>query len=164
MWTPPVASRTSGDRRGRSSPRGCTCSRSGRGWRRRRRSGDSASSSRGSSGKENLCTLKRSRRWWMSTGPPMWPWPKRSRTSDSTREHGEEARVSAAYCWGIWRERAHSPGRESDDTEILRLTGKHLEARGVQVVLKRPDEVIGTVDARPLGVFLMCEQSEILHH
>jgi hypothetical protein len=53
--------------------------------------------------------------------------------------------VSAAYCWGIWREREHAPGRESDDTEILRLTGKHLEARGFQVVLRSPDEVIGTV-------------------
>jgi hypothetical protein len=72
--------------------------------------------------------------------------------------------VSASYLWGIWREREHSPGRESDDTEILRLTGKHLEARGFQVVLKSPDEVIGTMDARPLGVFLMCEQSEILQH
>ena len=72
--------------------------------------------------------------------------------------------MSASYWWGIWREREHSPGRESDDTEILRLTGKHLEARGFQVILKSPDEVIGTIDARPLGVFLMCEQSTILHH
>jgi hypothetical protein len=72
--------------------------------------------------------------------------------------------VSAEYCWGILRERQHSPGRETDDAEILRLTGKDLESRGVQVLLKSPDEVIGTPDARPLGVFLMCERPEILHH
>ncbi len=38
--------------------------------------------------------------------------------------------MQSSYCWGVFREVAHSPGRESDDTEILRLTGKHLEARG----------------------------------
>ena len=72
--------------------------------------------------------------------------------------------MSGADCWGVFREREHSPGRENDDTEILRLTGKHLEARGFQVVLKSPDEVIETADARPRGVFLMCEQPEILRH
>lgn len=72
--------------------------------------------------------------------------------------------MSAAYYWGILRERQHSPGRETDDAEILRLTGKHLEGRGLQVLLKSPDEVIGTPDARPLGVFLMCERPEILRH
>jgi hypothetical protein len=72
--------------------------------------------------------------------------------------------VSDAYCWGVFREREHSPGRESDDGEILRLTGKHLEARGFQVTLKTPEEVIGVADARPLGVFLMCERPAILEH
>jgi len=72
--------------------------------------------------------------------------------------------VSAVYCWGILREREHSPGRETDDAQILRLTGKHLESSGIQVLLKSPDEVIGTPDARPLGVFLMCERPEILRH
>ena len=72
--------------------------------------------------------------------------------------------MSDSYCWGIFRESAHSPGRETDDTEILRLTGKHLEAQGLQVVLKSPEEVIETADAQPRGVFLMCEQPEILRH
>ena len=49
----------------------------------------------------------------------------------------------SSHCWGIFRERAHSPGRENDDTEILRLTGKHLEARGYQVDLKDPEDVSG---------------------
>jgi len=57
---------------------------------------------------------------------------------------------------------AHSPGRESDDTEILRLTGKHLEARGLQVILKTPDEVNGADDVPPRFVFLMCERLPVL--
>ena len=42
--------------------------------------------------------------------------------------------MSNPWCLGIFRERAHSPGREFDDAEILRLTGKHLEAKGFQDV------------------------------
>ncbi|PYM96284.1 MAG: hypothetical protein DME04_02450 [Candidatus Rokuibacteriota bacterium] len=64
-------------------------------------------------------------------------------------------------CWGIFREATHSPGRESDDTEILRLTGKHLEAKGYQVTLKTADEVSEN-DDRPRFVFLMCERLEVL--
>lgn len=65
-------------------------------------------------------------------------------------------------CWGIFRETAHSPGRESDDAEILRLTGKHLEAKGFEVALKSPDEVNGVDTDRPRFVFLMCERVEVL--
>jgi hypothetical protein len=66
-------------------------------------------------------------------------------------------------CWGIFRESTHSPGRESDDTEILRLTGKHLEAKGFQVELKTADEVSEIGDeVRPRFVFLMCERVEVL--
>jgi len=70
--------------------------------------------------------------------------------------------VSGADFWGIFREREHSPGRESDDTEILRLTAKSLEARGFQVVLRTADDVIDAIEAPPRGVFLMCEQPPIL--
>jgi hypothetical protein len=70
--------------------------------------------------------------------------------------------VSDASCWGIFREREHSPGRESDDAEILKLTGKHLEARGLDVVFKTAEEALGTRDVRPRGVFLMCERPQIL--
>jgi hypothetical protein len=66
--------------------------------------------------------------------------------------------VSDPSCWGIFREEAHSPGRESDDAEILRLTAKGLLAKGFQVDLKTPDELGPTADARPGGVFLMCER------
>lgn len=67
-----------------------------------------------------------------------------------------------SLCWGIFREAAHSPGRESDDAEILRLTGKHLEAKGLQVVLRTPEEVTGLPEAPPRFVFLMCERVEVL--
>jgi hypothetical protein len=70
--------------------------------------------------------------------------------------------VSHPHCWGIFRERAHSPGRESDDAEILRLTGKHLEARGYHVEIRGPEDVGGPVEVRPRYVFLMCERPEAL--
>jgi hypothetical protein len=77
--------------------------------------------------------------------------------------HGKEGTVLTEPCgWGIFRERTHSPGRESDDTEILRLTGKHLEARGCQIVLKTVDDLAVPDPARPDFVFLMCETSEPL--
>ena len=71
--------------------------------------------------------------------------------------------MNDSHCWGIFREEAHSPGRESDDTEILRLTAKGLEAKGFQVDLKTPDELGVVTDTRPRGMFLMCEQPGALH-
>ena len=64
--------------------------------------------------------------------------------------------------WGVFRERTHSPGRESDDSEILRLTGKQLEARGYRIVLRNTDELGGPDDPAPDFVFLMCETFEPL--
>ncbi len=63
---------------------------------------------------------------------------------------------------GVFRERAHSPGRECDDAEILRLTGKELEAKGFAVALKSPDELAGPLERHPDGVFLMCERVSAL--
>jgi hypothetical protein len=70
--------------------------------------------------------------------------------------------VNGRECWGIFRERAHSPGREFDDAEILRLTGKHLDANGFHVSLKTPDEIPATVTGSPSVMFMMCEQTGIL--
>ncbi len=70
--------------------------------------------------------------------------------------------MNGSSCWGIFRERAHSPGRESDDAEILRLTAKHLEARGFQVELKDPDALGAPAGAWPPCVFLMCERPAVL--
>jgi hypothetical protein len=65
-------------------------------------------------------------------------------------------------CWGVFRERAHSPGREADDADILRLTGKNLTALGFDVTFKTPEELDGAVDEPPALVFLMCEREEHL--
>jgi hypothetical protein len=69
--------------------------------------------------------------------------------------------VADPRCWGLFREREHSPGREGDDAEILRLTGKHLETHGVQVELRAPEELVAT-EVPPDGVFFMCERMEAL--
>jgi hypothetical protein len=70
--------------------------------------------------------------------------------------------VNDPHCWGIFREQTHSPGRESDDAEILRLTAKQLEAAGFQVSLKTPDEVMSLPAPRPSWIFLMCEGAAVL--
>jgi len=70
--------------------------------------------------------------------------------------------VSRIRCWGVFRERTHSPGREVDDGEILRLTGKHLEERGFDVVLKSPDELSVPGEKAPPFIFLMCEGAAVL--
>jgi glutathione synthase/RimK-type ligase-like ATP-grasp enzyme len=66
--------------------------------------------------------------------------------------------VSESRFWGVFRERAHSPGRECDDAEILRLTAKELEAKGFEIALKSPEELAGPLERQPEGVFLMCER------
>jgi glutathione synthase/RimK-type ligase-like ATP-grasp enzyme len=70
--------------------------------------------------------------------------------------------VNGRECWGIFRERAHSPGREFDDGEILRLTGKHLDAMGFHVSLMAPNDLPASVSGPPPVVFMMCEQTGIL--
>ena len=64
--------------------------------------------------------------------------------------------------WGIYREQQHSPGREFDDAEILRLVAKHVEAAGYQVHLNTPEALSGIDDPSPSLVFLMCERVETL--
>ncbi len=70
--------------------------------------------------------------------------------------------MTTSRCWGIFREPAHSPGREVDDAAILGLTTKHLEAKGFEVTLRSPDELNGEIDQAPPFIFLMCERLEIL--
>jgi hypothetical protein len=62
-------------------------------------------------------------------------------------------------CWGVYRELAHSPGRETDDALILRATAARLEERGFEVELKSPDE-LPPADAAgvPPFLFVMCER------
>jgi hypothetical protein len=68
--------------------------------------------------------------------------------------------MNGRECWNISREQVHSPGREFDDTGILRLTGKHLDALGSHVSLKTPDEIPATVAVAPSAMF-RCEQTGI---
>lgn len=70
--------------------------------------------------------------------------------------------MKESRCWGVFREQTHSPGRECDDAEILRLTGKELEAKGFEVILKGPEELTGAIERGPDCVFLMCERVDVL--
>jgi len=71
---------------------------------------------------------------------------------------------AAPLCWGVYRELAHSPGRETDDAEILRATGRELSGLGFSVTLKSPDELPGAddFDAVPPFLFVMCEQIPVV--
>ncbi len=69
--------------------------------------------------------------------------------------------MSEPRYWGLFREREHSPGRESDDAEILRLPAKHPASHGAQVELKAPED-LAAGDTPPDAVFLMCERMEAL--
>ncbi len=72
--------------------------------------------------------------------------------------------TGAARCWGIYRELAHSPGRETDDAEILRATAGELSARGFGVDLKSADELPEAEDfaAVPPFLFVMCERVPVV--
>jgi GTP:adenosylcobinamide-phosphate guanylyltransferase/glutathione synthase/RimK-type ligase-like ATP-grasp enzyme len=75
-----------------------------------------------------------------------------------------ERRAPSALCWGIYRELAHSPGRETDDAEILRAAARSLSEQGFQVELKSPDELPESEDAAgvPPFLFVMCEREEVV--
>lgn len=69
------------------------------------------------------------------------------------------ASSAAQSVWGIYRELAHSPGRETDDAEILRAVAGELATRGFEVELKSPDELPQSPDAAvPPHLFVMCER------
>jgi glutathione synthase/RimK-type ligase-like ATP-grasp enzyme len=70
--------------------------------------------------------------------------------------------VNGFECWGIYRELAHSPGRETDDAEILRATARQLEERGFRVSLRTAEEIAASSEEPPPFLFVMCERLEIL--
>jgi len=72
--------------------------------------------------------------------------------------------MSDRLCWGVYREVAHSPGRETDDAEILRATAENLAALGFRTELKTPDELPGIRDAAgvPPNLFVMCERTSVV--
>jgi hypothetical protein len=68
-------------------------------------------------------------------------------------------------CWAIYRELAHSPGRETDDALILRATAEKLAPMGFDVELKTAEEIaeISETSAEPPPfLFVMCERLPIL--
>lgn len=67
-------------------------------------------------------------------------------------------------CWGVYRELAHSPGRETDDAEILLAVARELEGRGFAVALKSSEELPEAYDASrvPPRLFVMCERIPIV--
>jgi hypothetical protein len=72
--------------------------------------------------------------------------------------------MTGPRCWGVYRELAHSPGRETDDAEILRATAAELSARGFSVALMSPDELPEAEDlaAVPSSLFVMCERVPVV--
>jgi GTP:adenosylcobinamide-phosphate guanylyltransferase len=77
-----------------------------------------------------------------------------------TRGSRAERRLRA---WGVYRELAHSPGRENDDAEILRATGRRLADLGFEVTFKTPEEAAGAGDdSVPPLLFVMCEREAIV--
>jgi len=80
--------------------------------------------------------------------------------------------VTARPCWGVYRELAHSPGRETDDALILKETARRLGERGFSVELKTvedlpepplegPPESADPDRALP-AFFVMCERIPVL--
>ena len=67
-------------------------------------------------------------------------------------------------CWGVYRELAHSPGRETDDALILRATAASLEERGFEVALRSAEDLPETADADgvPPFLFVMCERPAVV--
>jgi len=84
---------------------------------------------------------------------------ERSRSTPSAQRPAPNA-----LCWGIYRELAHSPGRETDDAEILRATARSLSECGFQVELKSTDELPESDDAAgvPPFLFVMCEREKVV--
>jgi hypothetical protein len=72
--------------------------------------------------------------------------------------------VNARRCWGIFRELAHSPGRETDDALILKETARRLGDRGFDVALLTTEDVTAlhaSEEPAPF-LFVMCERLPIL--
>jgi len=70
--------------------------------------------------------------------------------------------MKSANCWGIYREQAHSPGRESDDARILEATSRALASTGYLLELKTPEAAVADLDQAPPRILLMCERGPIL--
>jgi hypothetical protein len=70
--------------------------------------------------------------------------------------------MTARRCWGVFRELAHSPGRETDDALILKETARRLGDRGFSVELKTVDDLPEPEPDVPPALFVMCERIPVL--
>ena len=72
--------------------------------------------------------------------------------------------MSERRCWGIFRELAHSPGRETDDALILKETARRLAGQGFEVRLLTTEDVdaLPASEEPPPYLFVMCERLPIL--
>ena len=65
-------------------------------------------------------------------------------------------------CWGIYRERSHSPGRVDDDAAIMNAVAAALVEHDYVVELSPPDQANAVFAEPGAGIFAMCEQEAIL--
>jgi hypothetical protein len=65
-------------------------------------------------------------------------------------------------CWGIFRETSHSPGREDDDTAILRVTADKLREKGFDVTVCEASAAEEALHTPGSYIFSMCEQHRII--
>ena len=67
-----------------------------------------------------------------------------------------------ARCLGVFRELAHSPGRETDDALILKEVARRLEERGFAVELETAEELSASDEPPAPSLVVMCERLPIL--
>lgn len=65
-------------------------------------------------------------------------------------------------CWGIYREREHSPGRLNDDAAIMDAVAAALAERGLFAELLLPEEADSAFADPAARMFVMCEREGIL--
>jgi hypothetical protein len=70
--------------------------------------------------------------------------------------------MSAASCWGIYRELAHSPGRIDDDGAIIKNVADALAERGFSVELVSADAADVASETPCANIFVMCERGAVL--
>ena len=66
------------------------------------------------------------------------------------------------HCWGVYRERPHSPGRVNDDAAIVQAVAEALADHGFTVGLLDADAAEAALEDPRAGIFAMCEQDAIL--
>lgn len=65
-------------------------------------------------------------------------------------------------CWGLYRERPHSPGRVDDDAAIMQAVAAALDGLGFEVGLLDPEAADAAFEEPTPLIFAMCEQDAIL--